>query len=373
MGLLRFLSSAGCAALILAAGPPGGSAEAQTVSAAPPVETRISLWSESDWRGRNDLLRRARPDGDMAGWMAATDPLIAFVSEPAWNGVVVLSMTLSPEGRLTGCEIPTQPHDLPPEAVAGLCDRLAPQVRYHPALTADGERVGDRVRFLIRSGQYLTSSNLPLIRAEPLPPAPPAPMPGPGWPPLVSLTPARLVDGLPLLEGGGDAPEAAGTPWAGIEVQLGPTGAVAGCRTINSSGDARFDQQACAAARRAGYALNGATSERDRRVYLLIVRQGGVLRALPQSRTGRSQPVPEEAARAEMAAAWGERRWPRVFVSVGAAGTPTDCRINESSGEDGLDVEACLLVRRTARFAPARDSLGRATAGSLFLTLSATR
>lgn len=372
MGSLSFPRLTGASSIAAAALlATSASAGAQTPAAPrPDVETRISLWSLNGAGGRNDLLRRARPEGDITTWMTPGDPLIARLgAEPAWSGVLVVLLTLSPEGRASACEIPTLPYDLPAEAVEGLCERLVPRVRYRPALTAAGEPVEDHARFLIRSSQYLRqdAASLPMIRAEPLPPSPPVPMPGPGWPPLVSLKPARLTGGLELVHGGGDSPDARSTPWAGIEVQLNASANVAECRSVASSGDARFDQQACAVARRADYALNGGASESERRVYLLIVRQDEALRALPQSRSGRSLPVMDPGREAALAAEWAGRPWPRVFVSVDADGVPTDCRINESAGDDALDVAACHAVRRLARFAPARDSLDRPTQGSAFV------
>lgn len=365
---LRFFRAFG----LLASAACATAAHAQTPPDAPQLEMRISLWSMSG-SGRTDLLRRAHPDGDIATWLDAGDPVVTFAGGGrAWSGVLVVRLSLSPDGRMTGCEmpeLPELPHGLRPEAVAGLCERLAPHVRYRPALTAEGQRVEDSARLLIRSARYRAAdaAAMPLIRAAPLPPAPPVPRPGPGWPPLVSLTPARLVGGLALLEGGGDAPEATASPWTGVEVQLGETGAVLTCRTINSSGDAAFDDQACAAARRADYALNGATVASDRRVYLLLVRQAGRLRALPQARSGRASPVLESRSAIAMAAEWAARPWPRVFVTIDTDGSPTDCRINETAGDDAVDLAACEMIRRAARFTPARDSLDRPTPGSVFL------
>lgn len=345
-----------------------GTAHAQTSgSLTNSHETRVSVWSLSG-SGRNDLLRRARPAGDMATWLPATDPLVrhALASFPQ-NDSVTLLFDIGADGRATDCTIPTS--RLPAEITDGLCERLMPQVRYLPALTAEGERVADKARFHVRYGAFPRDHvrNTPLIVAEPLPPSPPVPMAGPGWPPLVSLKPARLTGGLPLLEGGGDAPEATGTPWTGVEIQLDEAGRVGGCNVVRSSDDARFNNQACTAARHATYALNGADTPYQRRVYLLITRQNGELRALPQSRSGQGRPVLTEDARATLRVQWGDRPWPRVFVSTDAQGQVSDCRINETTGQDDLDIGACRLVHQAGVFAPARDSLDRPTIGSVMI------
>lgn len=363
MGLFAFSGVTAAMAIVI-----GGAAQSAPVPAQ--IETRVSLWSMSDYGGRNDLLRRAKPHGDIVQWLDESDPLVARVlAMPNWSGVISARMTLGPNGRATACEVAEPPHGLQPEAVAGLCERLAPRVQYRPALTAEGEAAEDRVRVLIRFSQYRLedAARMPMIRAEPLPPSPPAPMVGPGWPPLVAPGNARLAGGLALLEGGGDSPSAMAAPWAGIEVQLDESGAASNCRIIASSEDSRHNQQACVAARRANYALDGATSQRDRRLYLLVVRENEQLRTLPHVRGGRSAPILDPASATALATEWAGRAWPRIFVSVDASGAPTDCRINESSGDDVIDVEACQTVRRLARFSPARDGLDRPAPGSLFM------
>ncbi|MEI9852283.1 MAG: energy transducer TonB [Sphingomonas sp.] len=52
----------------------------------------------------------------------------------------------------------------------------------------------------------------------------------------------------------------------------------------------------------------------------------------------------------------------RYIVSVSASGTPIDCRITSSSGHALLDSTTCRLVRQRARFRPAVNIVGRATA-----------
>lgn len=367
-------AAAGLLAMALIAGSarPGS---AQTPAPSPSLneaalDVRINVWSQADWRGRSDLLRRAAPAGDISRWIETDDPLIVWMrGQSGWTGVVTALLNVSADGESIGCALAPLPFGLPEQATVGLCDRIMPKARYRPALTLEGSPTSDGVRFTIRGGTYRKedAANMPIVRAEPLPPSPPAPFVGPGWPPLFGLPPARLTGGLPLLQGGGDAAEAGSSPWAGLEVQLDSSGAPSACQAIASSGDSRFDQAACAAARRATYRLNDTTT-RGSRVYMLIVQQAGELRALPQSRGRRTSPVINPTAAEALAAEWkGRGRWPRVYVSVDAAGSVTDCRINESSGDDALDLQACQMMRRLSGLTPARDVLDRPTPGSLLV------
>jgi len=58
------------------------------------------------------------------------------------------------------------------------------------------------------------------------------------------------------------------------------------------------------------------------------------------------------------------RAWPRggrVFVAVRVQldGRATDCKVNRSSGNPGVDADTCRLVMAKVRFTPARDERGR--------------
>jgi protein TonB len=58
------------------------------------------------------------------------------------------------------------------------------------------------------------------------------------------------------------------------------------------------------------------------------------------------------------------RAWPRggrVFVAIRVQldGRATDCKINRSSGNPGVDADTCRLVMAKVRFVPARDERGR--------------
>ncbi|MBC7985639.1 MAG: energy transducer TonB, partial [Sphingomonadaceae bacterium] len=48
-------------------------------------------------------------------------------------------------------------------------------------------------------------------------------------------------------------------------------------------------------------------------------------------------------------------------LSVGADGRVADCQITSSSGSSRLDQTACQMLRRRARFTPARDAAGNPT------------
>lgn len=58
------------------------------------------------------------------------------------------------------------------------------------------------------------------------------------------------------------------------------------------------------------------------------------------------------------------RAWPRgarvdVAVRVQLDGRGTDCKVNRSSGNRGIDADTCRLVMAKVRFNPARDERGR--------------
>ena len=53
----------------------------------------------------------------------------------------------------------------------------------------------------------------------------------------------------------------------------------------------------------------------------------------------------------------------RFLVTVGTDGSVAECRIVKSSGSDSLDNGTCSLIRRRAKFEPARDEKGMAVTG----------
>jgi len=70
---------------------------------------------------------------------------------------------------------------------------------------------------------------------------------------------------------------------------------------------------------------------------------------------------PPEAIRAE------EQGRSVATVAIDANGTVTGCTIAASSGSASLDAKTCAIAQASLHFAPARDSRGRAIAGSYTL------
>jgi protein TonB len=85
-------------------------------------------------------------------------------------------------------------------------------------------------------------------------------------------------------------------------------------------------------------------------------------------------PLPAVRARADLGALISDRDYPREALqrreqgrvafelTVAPQGQVADCRILASSGSATLDDATCRIMRERARFAPARDAEGRATA-----------
>jgi protein TonB len=60
-----------------------------------------------------------------------------------------------------------------------------------------------------------------------------------------------------------------------------------------------------------------------------------------------------------------QQGWVRMLLIVGPDGRVGGCLVTRSSGSAALDVTSCNLLRRRARFIPARDSNGNPAAGPL--------
>jgi len=54
----------------------------------------------------------------------------------------------------------------------------------------------------------------------------------------------------------------------------------------------------------------------------------------------------------------------QVALAIDAAGTLTDCTVEQSSGNADLDATTCALLRKRAKFAPARDLSDKAVAST---------
>ena len=55
----------------------------------------------------------------------------------------------------------------------------------------------------------------------------------------------------------------------------------------------------------------------------------------------------------------------RVRLGVGANGRVTSCEVSQSSGSSSLDSATCRILRSRARFTPAKDQTGAATADTI--------
>jgi len=58
----------------------------------------------------------------------------------------------------------------------------------------------------------------------------------------------------------------------------------------------------------------------------------------------------------------GEQGTVRFRLAIAADGRITDCRVTGSSGSAALDRQTCSILRRRARYQPARDSAGHPVA-----------
>ena len=54
----------------------------------------------------------------------------------------------------------------------------------------------------------------------------------------------------------------------------------------------------------------------------------------------------------------------RVRLTIGTDGRVTDCQVTSSSGSQALDTATCSIIRRRAKYSPAKDETGQATTGS---------
>lgn len=308
------------------------------------------------------LLRRAEPDGDIRDWMSESDPSVAALKTINDGGGVAFEIQIDAKGRATGCKIA---HQYGPAAfVDGLCDRILPRVRMKPAIDTTGAPAPDAFTYSLFFGRrYEASERLVSIQYPP-----PAPMPQDRWPPWSTKTPV-VITKLDTLQGGPTAPEATGTPWAGLIYN--PGDARTPCRVIASSGDADFNKRACDVARKGKYDVSKATSVFQQRVYLHFVLQKGKPRALVPVSDQMQRPtvMPDSLAAMQQALAAlpaGAMAKLKLHVSTDKAGAVSGCMILESTGTDAADVLACETVRRLGRFTPARDVFGRPQDGALY-------
>lgn len=370
----RMRDNAVIAATLVVGAMSPGEGRAQTSSpATPPVAAPSPHIVEDPYIGvfgfedRDDegLVRRAEPLGRQTDWIPETDPMVARVKTGGGEagGNAFLNLTVGVDGRVTACQLQIgYGNPSPPD---GLCERVPPRARFRPALDLDGQPAADVYTVQVGYGRRARLATTPaperVVRHAAPPPAPPMPN---EWPPTSRVS-AVTVQGLPLLEGGGDALEAHDTPFVGVEIRLDERGRVTACTRIAGDLDAQLQQEACALARRARYDLSAETSQYRRHMRFHFVRQKGGLRALSHSRNSRTLPILTPEAAQALTTGTTEP-WPVMWVRVDRSGKAERCRILETSGDDARDARSCRAILQFARFTPARDTLDRSTVSTLY-------
>lgn len=345
------------AALALGLALPAAAQTARERAATYPA-VNIEQWG-NDESPDPSRLRRASAGDSVRDWFTLEDPEIQTQVLYGGQGYSTASLRLeiTPGGRVSGCRVTWSNGDA--RWPTGLCDRIRERARFRPAIDVDGAPVGDVVQITV---DYNTSSRprSPLVQIGSGAPPVVVPVERPSWPPVPG--PRASVSGLDRLRGGPDAPEASGAPWAGVTVHPAKTGTSVFCEVSASSGDADFDRRACAAAEAGGYNFSFLHPSR-RRIGLLFVLQDDTPRALLplESTSGANIEHQSLAAIADQLIADGHDldTGLRVFVTAGPNGRAVRCEVTRSSGSDALDVAACRLIRKDARFTIARDVFGR--------------
>ena len=154
---------------------------------------------------------------------------------------------------------------------------------------------------------------------------------------------------------------------AAYVLDVDATGRVSACRIIGSSGSAILDETTCRILReRARF-----TPARDRRgravpdrvsarTHWVLPQADSSSRALANLASYISDDdYPVEALRNEEQGIVG------FELHIGPDGRVSDCRIVASSGAASLDAATCRIMSARARFSPARDSNGNATADAM--------
>lgn len=301
------------------------------------------------------LLRRAQPAGDARDWLLPDDPVVQRFLAGTDSARAGVRLEVAADGTVSDCK---------PEAGAAegygpaICQALDGRATFLPALDQTGTRLPDA---------YILTANFQWIRVQPrrfveyeLTAARPPSLDA--WPPPYG-TPQMQATGLRLLPGGGGAPEAMNSPWAGARLKtvIADGAAYLGCEITASSGDAAFNQRACATAEEGTYRLPHPWAS-----VLFVQAQGRPHAVLPVHR-GPVAPTAGSDATAALATLPAEALSRlRLQLEIDDEGRPTHCTVRQSSGSDELDLAACRLTRENVRFVPGQDIFGRPLAMTLW-------
>ena len=365
------------AGLVMSGLMAAGTALAQTAPApAPPAEPYRAIMIQAftgeatQWKAPPpDLIRRTRPEGDPAAWLRDTDaPIAAWLKDSATaNATLILDITA--EGRVSGCTLEPRQAAQAPAWALQLCPLLVQRARLVPALRADGTRMPDQFIFSanfqysarnpVRSGQLISSHGLS-----------PAPPPSSDFEPRLKAWPPSggwlgYAAKQPSFKQPAEQP--GGPPLKGPAIGLvvaDPKSGDPECRVVQSSGDTKLDDKACAHARKKLKPQWGDTVRFPiRRWALLLSPDGKGFRVITPDRNAqkRAQIDPAEAAR--LTALWrplASGAGPvQLGGKLGSSGKPADCRIYASSGNDAADAAACRLFMSEAQAAPPSDVFGQ--------------
>ncbi len=168
-----------------------------------------------------------------------------------------------------------------------------------------------------------------------------------------------------------------GTVRVGVVVDA--DGMPTGCSILESSGSSALDEGTCPiflehvrfrpgtdnAGRAAPSMWRGSVTwrldEQDSAIELATT--GEVDRTVPAPLGNPAEWFPPAAYPTEAKRA-GEEGTVGFAVDVDAHGRIISCRITQSSGSPSLDTQTCALIRKSGKFAPARDPSGNAVAGT---------
>lgn len=342
---------------------------ADAPDAAPEPQTRARIgvygapvWRQSDAPGAFPLVRRARPLASPATWVSANDAPIRLAVEEALSGYASVRLDIGPDGRAVGCADDWKSGDA--RLAQGVCEAVTPRVRLTPAIDEAGTPRPDQFTLTLSFQRVLSAygdGGGLIVETQP----PPAPPPLDAWPPASAPTLAS-VEGLELIRGDVTLAAGAAATWAGVRLRQGRAGV--DCEIADSSGDAAFNREACARARRARITI--ASQSWSPAIPLLFLRQDGEARAAPpvQRAWTPARALPEAAAAVVTALESDPQGSARLVLSVTVdpQGVATGCEVDGSTGNDRSDVLACRAVKGRKLFEAAVDVFGVRRAGGLW-------